>query len=143
MEERVRCCQGRRRTRGVRGAAIPCVVALALFAFGCSDEVAAPVSKPIAVGDYAGRNIVIVSVDTLRADHLGVYGYARDTSPRLDRLAAESVLFERARAPRGLTWPSLIIDWGVGIHAAVCRNPLCEACHAPVRSCATTVQDVA
>lgn len=63
---------------------------------------------PLVAGGYAGKNIVIVSVDTLRADHLGVYGYERNTSPHLDQLAKESVVFERARAPRGLTWPSLV-----------------------------------
>ena len=34
-------------------------------------------------------NIVLVSIDTLRADHLGCYGYERDTSPVIDALAAE------------------------------------------------------
>ncbi len=41
-------------------------------------------------------DIVLVVVDTLRADHLGVYGYERPTSPRLDALAARGVVFERA-----------------------------------------------
>ena len=41
-------------------------------------------------------SIVLVTVDTLRADHLGSYGYFRDTSPHLDRLASESLLFENA-----------------------------------------------
>lgn len=40
-------------------------------------------------------NIVFVAVDTLRADHLGCYGYSRDTSPRIDALAADGVLVER------------------------------------------------
>jgi len=38
----------------------------------------------------ARPSVVLVSIDTLRADHLGLYGYERDTSPFLDRLAAES-----------------------------------------------------
>jgi arylsulfatase A-like enzyme len=41
-------------------------------------------------------NVVLISLDTLRADHLGVQGYARPTSPGIDRLASESVLFENA-----------------------------------------------
>lgn len=41
-------------------------------------------------------NIVMVSLDTLRADHLGCYGYFRDTSPEIDRLAAEGIRFEWA-----------------------------------------------
>lgn len=43
-------------------------------------------------------NVVIVLVDALRADHLSLYGYSRPTSPHLDRLAGESVVFEQARA---------------------------------------------
>jgi arylsulfatase A-like enzyme len=52
--------------------------------------------------------MIFVSVDTLRADHLGLYGYSRDTSPNLDRISREAVTFDRAQAPRGLTWPSLV-----------------------------------
>ena len=48
-----------------------------------------------------GFNIVLITIDTLRADHLGAYGYRRDTSPHLDRLAAEGTLFANgwAHAP--------------------------------------------
>jgi arylsulfatase A-like enzyme len=45
-------------------------------------------------------------VDTLRADHLGAYGFASDTSPHLDALAAKSALFERAIAASSRTAPS-------------------------------------
>jgi choline-sulfatase len=38
-------------------------------------------------------NVVLITIDTLRHDHLGAYGYHRDTSPNLDRLAAEGTLF--------------------------------------------------
>jgi arylsulfatase A-like enzyme len=41
-------------------------------------------------------NLVLISLDTVRADHLGAYGYRRATSPALDRLAREGVVFERA-----------------------------------------------
>ena len=41
-------------------------------------------------------NLVIVSIDTLRADHLGLYGYHRETSPHLDELAERSVVFDQA-----------------------------------------------
>ncbi|OLD64611.1 MAG: hypothetical protein AUI47_05165 [Acidobacteria bacterium 13_1_40CM_2_68_5] len=50
-----------------------------------------------ACGPRALRpNVVLITVDTLRADRLGCYGYARRTSPHIDRLAADGALFERA-----------------------------------------------
>ena len=49
---------------------------------------------------------VVVFLDTLRADHLGCYGYERDTSPNIDRLAGESVLFERSYPTDVPTQPS-------------------------------------
>jgi arylsulfatase A-like enzyme len=54
----------------------------------------------------APPNVVIVSFDTLRADHLSAYGYARETSPEIDRLAAQGVRFARAYAPASWTLPS-------------------------------------
>ena len=51
-------------------------------------------------------NIVLISCDTLRADHLGCYGYTRPTSPYLDRIAAEGVLFEQAFAADVPTEPA-------------------------------------
>ncbi len=47
------------------------------------------------------RRVFLITVDTLRADHLGAYGYVRDTSPRIDALARQGVVFERAFAQ----WP--------------------------------------
>ena len=51
-------------------------------------------------------SIVLITVDTLRREHLGCYGYFRETSPRIDALAAESVLFEGALATMASTLPS-------------------------------------
>lgn len=50
---------------------------------------------------------MLVTVDTLRADHMSSYGYERETSPGLDRLAAEGVRFRNEIVQRGGTWPSL------------------------------------
>ncbi len=47
-----------------------------------------------------------MTLDTTRADHLGCYGHSQDTSPNLDKLAAESVLYTRALAPSSWTLPS-------------------------------------
>ena len=57
--------------------------------------------KPLA------RNAIVVLVDTLRADHLGCYGYTRPTSPTIDRrLAGEGALFERAYSAFPITHAS-------------------------------------
>lgn len=53
------------------------------------------------------RNVVLITIDTLRADHLGCYGYERATSPVIDKLASQGFRFERAFAQRSVTWPSL------------------------------------
>jgi arylsulfatase A-like enzyme len=54
-----------------------------------------------------GPNVVFVCFETLRSDHLGCYGYRRNTTPYIDRLAGESVVFERAYATSSWTLPSV------------------------------------
>lgn len=51
-------------------------------------------------------NTVLFVIDSLRADHLGCYGYGKNTSPNLDALARESVIFENAFAPGIPTTPA-------------------------------------
>jgi len=53
-------------------------------------------------------SVVLIVVDTLRADHLGCYGYGRDTSPHIDRLAARGVRFNNTIAQSSWTLPSMI-----------------------------------
>ncbi len=82
-----------------RTAALLCAVALAGFLLRSSR------------GRAARRcNVVLVSIDSLRADHLGCYGYpagsGAPTSPHLDRLASEGVLFEHAQSTTSWTMPS-------------------------------------
>ena len=55
----------------------------------------------------ARPNVVLVIIDTLRADRLGCYGNPRDTSPFLDRIAAQGVRFQRAYAQASWTVPSV------------------------------------
>ena len=69
-------------------------LAAALCLSGCARDVAHPDA------------LVLIVVDTLRADRLGSYGYHRSTSPGLDRLAARGVVLERAWAPSPWTLPS-------------------------------------
>lgn len=51
-------------------------------------------------------NVLLITVDTLRANHLGCYGYTRNTSPAIDSLAARGVLVSNAYAQRPKTSPS-------------------------------------
>jgi len=55
----------------------------------------------------AGPNVLMLMVDTLRADRLGTYGYGRPTSPELDRLAGESLVFEQAISQSSWTLPAV------------------------------------
>jgi arylsulfatase A-like enzyme len=56
--------------------------------------------------DCAAVPVILISCDTLRADHLSCYGYRRETTPNLDALAKEGVLFENAISPETWTLPS-------------------------------------
>ena len=51
-------------------------------------------------------NIVLIALDTQRADHLGCYGYSKNTSPFIDSIAARGVVFEKCYAPNIPTHPS-------------------------------------
>ncbi len=64
----------------------------------------------VLLGQACGRprlpDVLLVSLDTLRADHLGCYGYGRSTSPFLDEIAERGIRFERAWAAASNTAPS-------------------------------------
>jgi arylsulfatase A-like enzyme len=66
----------------------------ALVAAGCHEPPPVP------------RNLVLVSLDTLRADHLGLYGYEKKTSPELDRWAEHAFVFENAVSASNYTLAS-------------------------------------
>ena len=53
------------------------------------------------------QNLLLIVVDTLRADHLSCYGYERETSPRLDELAADGLRFTHVQSPRAKTTPAI------------------------------------
>jgi len=74
------------------------LLGILLTAAACSRKPAEP-ERP--------RNVIFVLVDTLRADHLSAYGYARDTSPNLDAFARGSVFFRDARSQAPCTFPSV------------------------------------
>ena len=62
--------------------------------------------KSVPVGGHP--DILVISVDTLRADRLSIHGYSRETSPRIDRLMAAGAIFDQARTVEPLTAPALI-----------------------------------
>lgn len=81
------------RAQALSGVLLSSILLLA----GCGEERIEP----------SGHNVLLIAVDTLRADHLGVYGYQRATSPNLDDLASEGLVFESVQAPRAKTTPSV------------------------------------
>lgn len=74
-----------------------------LLALGCASP-AAPAEKH---AEPRAPLVVLVTIDTLRPDHLGAYGYARDTSPNLDALAREGALFTQVIAQGPWTFSSV------------------------------------
>jgi arylsulfatase A-like enzyme len=82
---------------------------------GCGRRAASPQLPPLAVGkvsprallsDAAPANVVICVLDAARADHFGCYGYRRDTTPVVDALAKESVVFRNHFSTCAATQPS-------------------------------------
>jgi arylsulfatase A-like enzyme len=71
------------------------------------DRPTPPIFSSSMMPPHGPINVLLYVIDTLRADRLSVYGYARPTSPHLERLAARSQLFENAYAPAANTWPSI------------------------------------
>jgi len=63
--------------------------------------------RPDPAVDSSPLNVIVALADTLRADHMSCYGYHRQTTPLIDSLAENSVLFERARSQAACTFPSV------------------------------------
>ncbi len=65
---------------------------------GCPGPKREPAKKTVARPEVPGNrlNVLLITIDTLRADHMGAYGYRRLTSPRLDALARRGVVFDQA-----------------------------------------------
>ena len=86
---------------------LPGFAVLLLLTGACSR----PQDRPASLaGGAEGWNVLLVSVDTVRADRLGAYGYehpVRPNSPNIDEMMGRGVRFARATAPRAATWPSL------------------------------------
>lgn len=97
--------------RALRGV-VPALLALvALIGWTRASRLAAEAPKPASVPTdpkTGGRapNVLLVVMDTVRADHLSLYGYDRPTTPNLDRWAKKGIMFTGARATAPWTLPS-------------------------------------
>lgn len=92
---------------------------LAMSTAGCHSSNAAPAATA------PPRGAIVVVIDTLRADHLGSYGYARATSPQIDALAADGTRFASAITTAPWTLPALGSLWTStypSVHGALRRS---------------------
>ncbi|MFH1999785.1 MAG: sulfatase [Planctomycetota bacterium] len=81
---------------------LPLVLLPAMLS-GCNNK--DETSSPVLIRPEA-YNVVLISIDTLRADHLACYGYDRETAPCIERFAEKSVVFDRAYSQSPWTTPS-------------------------------------
>jgi arylsulfatase len=72
---------------------------IALLSSSCGRQSAPPRPDPV--------NVIILMVDTLRADHMSTYGYDRRTTPFISQFASQAVVFEHARSQASCTFPSV------------------------------------
>ncbi|MFM7736253.1 MAG: sulfatase [Alphaproteobacteria bacterium] len=91
-------------TSAVRAALL--LVALGAIAWALARTSAGCHAQPPSPGAARKPNVLLVSLDTTRADHTSAYGYRRPTTPRLDGLLPSSVRFDEAYAPMATTMPS-------------------------------------
>ncbi|HUW61746.1 MAG TPA: sulfatase [Candidatus Bathyarchaeia archaeon] len=79
------------------------LAAVSMLPVGCQKPDPAAANQP----PQRPLNVLLITVDTLRADRLGCYGYDKNTTPAIDSVARQGTLFLNVMAPRGLTVPSL------------------------------------
>jgi hypothetical protein len=107
---RIACAPGRARSAIVRGCTLAVLLSAgAAAAAGCLATLrcGASTGTPLTTRASTARpNVVLVVLDTVRADHLRRYGYARDTMPALERWAERALVAERAVSPAGWTSPA-------------------------------------
>jgi len=82
------------------------LVGITLYLFISDFHISVLFTKKDKHYQYPHSNIILISIDTLRADHLGCYGYKKNTSPYIDKFSEESVLFKQSIANASTTLPS-------------------------------------
>lgn len=103
-------------------------LSLRVDASGGAGEVEAAFGEPMLhdQADYGrSKGVLLISIDTLRRDHVGIYGYRPPTSPRLDALAKEGLLCDDAVSTSSWTLPahvSLLTSLDAGQHGALDRD---------------------
>jgi arylsulfatase A-like enzyme len=82
-------------------------IVIARVGMAAGSSAPAPAPRTAAVGQaHKGPNVILIAVDTLRADHLSAYGYQASTTPTFDRLASDGTRFAKAYAQASWTRPS-------------------------------------
>ncbi len=93
-----------KRVAVIAGIVIAVVLVIVVFR---GQKISGPSIGPLSRDlDLTGANVLLITLDTTRADRIGSYGYAAAETPRLDALASEAVLFEHAVTPTAFTLPS-------------------------------------
>lgn len=128
-----RSAPGSRSPIGQQHVATLLATLLALCPAGAGCRRAEPAAENYATAAKGGRapsaapgtppNVVWLSIESLRADHVGCYGYERDTTPELDALAKEATVFTRADA---------VTSWTLTSHASMFTG-LYPAAHGVIR----------
>src|SRR5262249_20007415 len=93
---------GRLGGAGTRGGRLGLLSILLVLAAACSRR---------GAGVFPRAPVVVISIDTLRADHLPAYGYPGVATPNLDALARDAIVFENAVSHVPLTLPSHVSLW--------------------------------
>jgi len=93
--------------RRARAALRTLIAILVVTAPGCTPDAQEPAETDAAAAKAKRPHVIIYMVDTLRADHLGVYGYERSTTPKLDAFAREAVVFDRTWSTSSWTRPAI------------------------------------
>ena len=90
-----------------RGLALASILAIVCCASTAALHAGPSLTSSAPVHPAAGRpNVILISLDTVRADHLSVYGYGKKTTPHLEEFAKESTVYTRAISSGDMTLPS-------------------------------------
>ncbi len=86
-----------------RGSTLPRVLGAA---FAAATLIQSACARPRQATSASNFNVLLITLDTVRADHIGAYGYGKVETPNLDRLASQGVRFAEAGSPVPLTLPA-------------------------------------